>query len=59
MVLEVKKNSDEFKEVLDKYVGDTNIIKDSDGVFSYKQDDNDGNKFNIMALAPLKSNNIK
>lgn len=56
MVLEVKKNSDEFKEVLDRYVGDTNIIKDSDGVFSYNKN---GKKFNIMALAPLKSNNIK
>lgn len=56
MVLEVNKNADLFKKVLDKYVDSTNILKDSDGVFKYKQD---GKKFNIMALAPLKSNNIK
>lgn len=56
MVLEVKGNVNQFKELLDKYVADTNIIKDSDGVFSYNQN---GNKFNIMALAPIQSNNIK
>ena len=56
MVLEIKgfNSGSTLKAALDKYIEESNIIKDRDGVFSYKQDDNDGNKFNIMALAPIK-----
>lgn len=50
MVIEVSKgNTDVFQKTLDKYINQTNILKDRDGVFSYNKD---GDKFNILALAP-------
>lgn len=55
MILEIKKQGDvdKFAGLLDKYVDNTNIIKDGDGVFKYKKD---GKKFTIMALAPKNAN---
>lgn len=54
IVVRVIGNTGAFQKALDKYIEQTKIVKGGDGVFSYNKN---GDKFNILALAPLKEAN--